>query len=180
MGRFRPEKDHRTLISSIPLVLEEHPRAVFLLAGSGRLLAEEREFAAGLGISGESLFFLGESGEVDELLAACDVLALPSLWEGFSYVILEAMRAAKPVVATRAGGTPEAVSDGETGLLVSPRDPRGLAGAICRLLSHPEEAASMGTRGKEKLGGFTLESMALDTLGLYNDLLQHDGHETRR
>ncbi len=170
VGRFMPQKDHHTLIASVPLVLEEFPRAVFLLAGSGRLLQREKEHAARLGIPGESLVFLGESGEVDNLLAACDIFVLPSLWEGFPYVILEAMRAAKPVIATDAGGGPEAISDEENGILIRPCDAPGLARAVMRLLGDPEEAETMGRLGRERLHGFSLEGMARRTLEIYSGI----------
>ncbi|MBN2025471.1 MAG: glycosyltransferase family 4 protein [Actinobacteria bacterium] len=170
-GRFMPQKDHYTLIASIPQVLEESPRTVFLLAGSGRLLQREKEHAVNLGIPGESLVFLGESGEVDNLLAICDIFVLPSLWEGFPYVILEAMRAAKPVVVTDSGGTPEAVVHGDTGFVIKPGDPGSLAIAVKDLLRNPEEAAAMGRRGRERLKDFSLESMARKTLEVYDRVL---------
>lgn len=170
-GRFRPEKDHHTLIEAVPLVLEKHPDAVFLLAGSGKLLEREKEHAAGLGEVAGSIHFLGESSEVDMLMQACDLMVLPSLWEGFPYVVLEAMRAAKPVVATDSGGTSEAVEHGKTGLLIKPGDPRTLAAAICRLLADPREAAAMGRRGRDRLEDFSLESMARQTLGLYTEAI---------
>jgi len=170
-GRFMPQKDHHTLIEAVPLVLKNRPLASFILAGSGRLLSREKEHAASLGIPGESLAFLGESHEIDNLLAACDVFVLPSLWEGFSYVILEAMRAAKPVVATDRGGTPEAVVNGDNGLIIKPGDPRSLATAINKLLQDPHEAAAMGRRGRERLHDFSLESMAVKTLEVYEHAL---------
>lgn len=170
-GRFMPQKDHHTLIEAIPLMLEESPRTVFLLAGSGRLLQREKEHALHLGIPEESLVFLGESGEVDSLLAMCDIFVLPSLWEGFPYVILEAMRAAKPVVVTDRGGTPEAVVNGDNGLIIKPGDPRSLAIAVNKLLQDPHEAAAMGRRGRERLHDFSLESMAVKTLEVYEHAL---------
>ena len=113
----------------------------------GKLLEQEKEHAAGLGTASGSIHFLGESSEVDMLMQACDLMVLPSLWEGFPYVVLEAMRAAKPVVATDSGGTSEAVEHGKTGLLIEPGDSWALAGAICRLLEDPAGGRDHGPAG---------------------------------
>jgi len=169
-GRFMPQKDHHTLIQALPLVLKEHPEAVFLLAGSGRLLEKEKAHAAKLGIPREALVFLGENTEMDELMAACDFLVLSSLWEGFPYVVLEAMREGKAVVSTRVGGVPEAVNDGENGLLVEAGSPAAIARAVNRLLDSPEETDAMGQSGLEKVKEFSLESMARKTLEIYEGL----------
>jgi glycosyltransferase involved in cell wall biosynthesis len=173
-GRFMPQKDHYTLIEALPPVLKEHPDTTFLLAGSGRLLDRERSHAAGLGIPPESLVFLGESTEMEELLAACDFMVLTSLWEGFPYVVLEAMREGKAVVSTRVGGVPEAVTDGENGLLVEAKSPGAFAKAVNHLLNHPEEMAGMGQQGLEKVKDFSLESMAHKTLELYEELSRQE------
>jgi glycosyltransferase involved in cell wall biosynthesis len=169
-GRFMPQKDHHTLIEAVPLVLKEHPDATFLLAGSGRLLDKEKAHAARLGIPEEALVFLGESIEMDDLLAACDFMVLTSLWEGFPYVVLEAMREGKAVVSTRVGGVPEAVSDGKNGLLVETGSPGAFANAVNRLLDHPEETAAMGRQGLERVKDFSLESMVHKTQEIYEEL----------
>ena len=169
-GRFMPQKDHHTLIESLPPVLKEHPATTFLLAGSGRLLDKEKAHAADLGIPREALLFLGESTEMDELMAACDFLVLSSLWEGFPYVVLEAMREGKAVVSTRVGGVPEAIEDGVNGLLVEAGSPSALARAVNHLFDHPEETAAMGRRGLERVKDFSLEAMARKTLEIYESL----------
>jgi len=172
VGRFMYQKDHHTLIEAVPAVLCAHPRATFLLAGGGELMEREKRHAEDLGIPDEALVFLGESEEVDELMAACDFLVLPSLWEGLPYVALEAMRAGKAVIATGTGGTPEAVLHGENGLIIEPRDAGALAAAVIHLLDRPEEAAAMGRRGRELVKRFDLRETTARTLASYGKLLE--------
>jgi len=171
IGRFMPEKDHHTLIESIPLVLENHPRAAFLLAGAGRLLEREKAHAARLGIPEDHLKFLGEIEDLDALYAASDIFVLPSLWEGFPYTVLDAMRAGVAVVATEVGGIPEAITSGKEGFLVEPENPVALADAVNHLLEHPQERAEMGYRGRRKVENFSLEKMCSDMLQVYELLL---------
>jgi glycosyltransferase involved in cell wall biosynthesis len=106
------------------------------------------------------------------LLTEMNVSVLPSLSEGLSNVLLESMAAGVPVVATRVGGTPEAVEHGETGLLVPPSDPQGLAEAIARLLQEPELAARIGAAGRQSVRDrFSMDKMVHATEQLYLDLL---------
>jgi glycosyltransferase involved in cell wall biosynthesis len=108
---------------------------------------------------------------VPELLAAFDVAALSSDFEGSPLSLLEYMQAAKPVVATRVGGVPDIVEDGVTGLLVEPRDPAALAAAISGLLRDPARAAQIGEAGRERqLRDFTLAAMAARVGDLYEEL----------
>ena len=122
------------------------PEAVVAITGTGPLDSHLREVAVALGVA-ERVTFLGRVPLVAPVLAAADIVVLPSLSEGLPTVALEAMALARPVVATRVGGTPEAVEDGVTGLLVEPRDPAALAGAIRRLAADPEFARALGEAG---------------------------------
>jgi glycosyltransferase involved in cell wall biosynthesis len=122
--------------------------------------------------------FLGTRSDVPELLALTDVAVLPSLEEGFPNAILEAMAAAKPVVATQVGGIPEAVVHGETGLLVPPRDPSALAGAIGRLLDDPGLRTAMGLAGKQRIAErFTFARMVTEMEALYEERLNAAGYK---
>ncbi|MDY6796180.1 MAG: glycosyltransferase family 4 protein [Actinomycetota bacterium] len=178
VGRFNYQKAHYLLIKAIPEILESHPDVTFLLAGDGELLEGEKTRAAESGIPSTALRFLGHSNEVDTLMTACDFLVLPSLWEGFPYVILEAMRVGKPVVATDVGGVSEAVAHKENGLLVAPRDSEALAQAIVYLLDHPEEAVIMGRKGKESVSAFAIGPIAARTLELYQGLTAKSSDKT--
>lgn len=127
--------------------------------------------AADLGLAAR-VRFLGIRSDLPDLIRAADALVLPSFAEGFPLVALEAMAEARAVIATSVGGTPEAVLDGETGLLVSPGDPDGLAGALDRLSADPDLRASMGDAGYARVARlFTTERMVSRTLVFYEDVL---------
>jgi glycosyltransferase involved in cell wall biosynthesis len=116
--------------------------------------------------------FTGFRGEIPALLAELDVLVLPSLWEGFGLVLLEAMAAGRPVVASRVGPIPEVVLHGETGLLVEPGEPEPLAAALIELLEHPTLAARLGAAGRRRVREhFTLDRMVAETEALYEEVL---------
>ncbi len=95
--------------------------------------------------------FIGARTDVWPVYGALDVLAVPSRWEGFGIVLLEAMACGIPVVATRVGGIPEVVVDGETGKLVPPGDPAALAKEILALVADPARAAELGRKGQERV-----------------------------
>ncbi len=150
VANFIHYKGHRDFLLAWAEVVMEFPRAAALLVGEGPLRAECEAQAVALRL-GDSVRFLGSRDDVPTLLALMDLVVHPSLEEGFSNAILEAMAAGKPVVAANVGGNREAVVDGETGLLVPPRDSAALAGAILRLLRHPEEAARWGEAGRRRV-----------------------------
>lgn len=128
-GRLSPEKGHAVLLDAWPAVVAACPRAGLLLFGAGPLEQELRRQVSRLGIE-SSVRLLGHRRDFLSWLAALDVMALPSFSEGLPNVVLEAFARAVPVVASRVGGVPELVLDGETGLLVGPGD----AGALARRL----------------------------------------------
>jgi len=105
------------------------------------------------------------------VVAELDVLALPSWTEGLPLVVLEAMASARAVVATPVGGTPELVQDGETGLLVPPRDPEALAAALRRLLADADLRRRLGEAGERRVRAeFTLDAMCSRVLAIYDEL----------
>src|SRR5207253_4803792 len=99
----------------------------------------------------ERVHVLGPRKDVPALMHAMDVFAMPSIWEGFGLVLLEAMAAGRPIVASRVATIPEVVLDGETGLLVPAGDPLALADALAHLAQQPALAARMGEAGRERL-----------------------------
>jgi glycosyltransferase involved in cell wall biosynthesis len=125
-----------------------------------------------LGIA-DRVLFTGLRTDVPSLLACAAVSVMPSLNEALSNVLLESMAAGVPVVATHVGGTPEAIEDGVTGLLVPPGDSHALATAITRLLEHPDLAARLGCAARESVQRrFSLEAMVRATENLYHGLLE--------
>jgi glycosyltransferase involved in cell wall biosynthesis len=147
------------------------PGALFVVAGDGRQKDSLQAQVRTLGLE-DRVLLLGHRDDVPDLLAACDVFVLPSLFEGLPISVLEAMAAGKPVVATRIGGTDEAVEDGVTGLLVPPRDSDALAGAIRAVLADKSLAKRLGETGQFRVKQeFGSETMVSRTSRLYEELL---------
>jgi L-malate glycosyltransferase len=164
-------KDHDTLLRAARLVLDRMPAARFVVLGEGelrpRLEALHRELRLG-----EACVLAGFRADVDRLLPAFDVFCLSSRMEGLGTSLLDAMAFARPVVATRAGGIPEAVEDGVTGRVVPPRDPPALAAALLEVLGDRTRARAMGQAGRRRYEErFTAERMVEDTLAVYEELV---------
>src|SRR5262249_5467856 len=133
-----------------------------------------------LGLKGR-VVFTGFRSDVSDLLSDVTVSVLPSLSEGLSNAVLESMASAIPVVATRVGGTPEAVEEAVTGLPVPPRDSAALAGAIRRILEDPELAARLGHAGRRRVAEhFSLEHMVRETERFYSTRLAQTRAERAR
>jgi len=167
-------KGHRFLLEAWSRVLADHPRAVLLLAGTGELEKQLRQQAAGLPAPG-SVRFLGFQADVPGLLAALDLFVLSSHLEGLCTSLMDAMAAGLPVVATAAGGIPEVVEDGSTGVLVPPRDPAALAGAILDLLADPGRRERLGGAGRESVRRFDRTRTVEGTLAVYSEVLAGKG-----
>ena len=149
----------------------EFPEARLLIAGDGPLRAQLESEATQAGLTG-SVRFLGWRDDVPQLLAACDLFLMPSLWEGFGLVLLEAMAQGLPVVASCVSAIPEIVLAGETGLLAPPRDVPAFREALLTLLRDPPLARHMGLMGMERLETHFSEQRMLDeTVALYHELL---------
>jgi glycosyltransferase involved in cell wall biosynthesis len=144
VGRLSPEKDHRTLLIALDILRKSGSPAHLVIVGGGGL----KSLAGGLGLD-ERVHFLGFRSDVAELLPLFDLFVLSSTEEGISLTLIEAMAAGLPIVATRVGGNPEVVVDGETGVLVEPGQPGALAEAVGSLLSDAESRMRMGGRGRE-------------------------------
>ena len=141
------------------------------IAGDGPERGALERLAGDLGVS-PHVRFLGARNDAADLLAACDVFVLPSRLEGLGVAALEAMAAARPVVASRVGGLAEAVVEGRTGLLVAPDDPPALAAALERVLEDAELRAALGAAGPGRLAeGFLAEQMVESYESLYREVL---------
>jgi glycosyltransferase involved in cell wall biosynthesis len=169
-ARLNPQKGHRVLLEAI----SEVPDALFLFAGEGSERAALETEAERLGVS-DRVRFLGRREDVPELLAVCDVFALPSLYEGSSLAVLEAMAAGIPIVSTAIGGTEELIEDGRSGLLVPPGDAKALAAALHRALGDPELRHALAARARERIdAGLTREQTASRVTAVYHELLGLD------
>lgn len=152
----------------------------FLIVGDGALRVELEKYAAQLGLT-KHVVFLGFRLDVPKLLSEISVSVLPTLSEGLSNSLLEAMAASVPVVATSVGGNPEVVQGGVTGLLVPPRDAEALARAIGQFLEQPSLGRRFGLAGRERVSKrFALEQMTRATERLYEDLTARSNGNRRR
>jgi len=173
IGRLEPWKGHETLIRAMPLVLMRHPQARLRIAGhdpwgySGSL----RRLIESLGLE-EKVELLGFVEDIPSFLRGINVFAFASRSEGFGQVVIEAMAAGKPVVASRIAPLTEIVVDGETGFLVPPDDPEAFAEAISQVLADREKAYKMGNQGQRRVREvFSVEIMARKTIDIYTNLL---------
>jgi L-malate glycosyltransferase len=164
-------KDHATLVRAAAIVLKAHPDCRFLLCGAGPLRTSLDTLARSLGVR-ERIIFAGFRSDLDALIPCFDVFCLSSHLEGLGTSVLDAMCFSRPVVATRAGGIPDAVIDGETGRLVAPRDHEGLARALVETLASPQVLARYGAAGRERFAKeFTSAAMTEATVASYGGAL---------
>jgi glycosyltransferase involved in cell wall biosynthesis len=181
-SRLNPLKGIEYFLEAAASVGARFPEARFLVVGDGHVLQDgvvvdspyKRELeahAVRLGLEGR-VVFAGFRLDVPDLLSEVAISVLPSLSEGLSNSVLESMGAGVPVVATAIGGTPEAVQDGVSGLLVPPRDARALAHAICTVLEDPELARRLGRAAQQRVSDhFSNEQMVRRTERFYLGLL---------
>jgi glycosyltransferase involved in cell wall biosynthesis len=173
VANFVPEKGHRWLVAAMPAVRERFPDVTFALVGAGRELAAIRAHVDAAGL-GQTTLFLGAREDALDILAAADVVVLPSLSEGLPLVCLEALALGKPLVATRVGGVPEILEHGETALMVPPGAPEALAEGIVTVLADPGRARALGERGHRVVTGrFSAEQMVRDITDTYLRLATH-------
>ena len=170
IGRLIPDKGHRIFFDAMETVKKRHPDCVGLVVGDGPLRKELEEDAAERGL-GSTIHFTGQRRDVEEILAAVDIVANASTREGHPLVVLEAMAAGRPIVATSVGGTPECVTDDVTGFLVPPARPGPLADRISYLLDHHEKRLSFAENGRTCVAQkFSLSAMIEKTERSYLDL----------
>ncbi|RPJ78609.1 MAG: glycosyltransferase family 1 protein, partial [Acidobacteria bacterium] len=166
-----PHKGQRYLVDAAATVVREMPRARFLVLGEGELRHELGEQIERLRLS-QHVLLGGFRADVLGLLKSFDLFVMSSVTEGLGTSLLDAMAAGRPVVATRAGGIPEVVDEGVTGLLVPPRDAGALADAILSLLRDDNLRRRMGDAGLARVRErFTVRRMVAETVAVYERLL---------
>ena len=175
VGHFADHKGHRYLVEAVPAILRRFPDIKVVLVGEGELRSEVEAQVNRLGIV-KSVIFTGFRTDISSILASFDLFVLPSHLEGLCTSVMDAMAVGLPVVATRTGGVPEVVEDGETGLLVPPRDPDALADGVLRMLNDPGLRYRMGQAGRRRvLDHFSADAMVEGTENIYYEILKKKG-----
>ena len=175
VGRLTSIKGHQHLIDAVPEILRRCPAAHVALVGDGELRQALTERARRLDVNSR-VIFTGYREDIPALIAGMDVFVLPSLNEGMGRVLVMAMALGKPIVASRVGGVPELLGQGEAGLLVPPADPRALADAICTLLADPVRAKTLGEVGRPRAPAYSADAMVQALARLYREVLS-DGQK---
>lgn len=172
IARLSDVKGHAYLIEAMNEMVHGMPGVKCLIVGEGPLEQELKAQVAHLRLEA-SVKFLKTSGQASEILPMFDVFVMPSLQEGFGLSVMEAQACGVPVVASRVGGLMEAVKDGETGMLVPPRDHLALADALIKVLADKNLASRLGLAGREWIvKNFAMDEMVQRTLGVYADVLK--------
>lgn len=171
IGRLVAVKDHSTLLRALAIAAREGRMVHTLIAGDGALHSDLASEARALGLS-ESVHFLEDRDDVEDVLAAMDVFVLSSTSEGLSNTILEAMAAGLPVVATKVGGNAELVVDTVTGFLVSAQDPSTLWAPLARLIESPALRRSLGAAGRHRvMAEFSFDATVNAYRALYENVV---------
>lgn len=175
VGRLAEVKNQGSLLRAVRHVLQQHPelekRLRVIIVGDGPLMASIRQVVIDLGLE-RHVWLAGDRHDIPRLLQSMDVFVLPSLGEGISNTVLEAMDSGLPVIATRVGGNPELVQDGFNGRLVPVGDDAALAGAIFELINDAEQRVTMGASGAELVRGrFDWRRTVDEYLCVYDELM---------
>jgi glycosyltransferase involved in cell wall biosynthesis len=176
IGRFVPVKGFDTALAAMPDVLETLPETRLVLIGDGPEQTALERSARQMGFR-DKLTIVDASEPIASYISAADVLVTPSRNEGMGRVIVEAMSLGLPAVATRVGGIPNVIEDGQSGSLVDPENPQALARALIDLLQDPRKRAAFGACGKKRAELFSLPRMESLLLQLYRDVLTEKGIE---
>jgi glycosyltransferase involved in cell wall biosynthesis len=167
IGRMIPTKGQGTLLEAVRLLLDRAIDVHVLLAGEGQWRSRYEALARDLGLQGRAIF-LGDRADIPVLIGAADVLALPSLHEGFGLALIEALACGVPVVASRTGPMPELVRDGETGLLIDAGSATELAASLAVILLDDDRRRRMGAVGREDaVARFSLPRMVRQLEAVY-------------
>ena len=175
VGRLDPVKDQLTLVQSFIHLVKTDPelshKVRLVIVGSGILMPSLQILTQDADIE-HLVWFAGERHDVADIMQTLDLFVLPSINEGISNTILEAMASALPVIATKVGGNPELVIDGQTGYLVLKQDPIAMAAAFKRYLLQPELLKLHGQAGRSRvISIFSLNRMMADYMAIYDKLL---------
>jgi len=171
VGRLNVQKGIKYMLDGFRLITDKQDKVHLLIAGTGDLENAIRDFASKFSLENK-IHLLGFRKDIPNLMRTFDVFLLPSLWEGFGIVLIEAMAAGKACVATNTSSIPEIVADGKSGMLVPPESADSIAGALMELISDPLKREEYGTEGQKIVQGkFTIERMINDYEKLFQELI---------
>jgi len=172
IGRLVWQKGFEYLLLAFPEIISAYPQSRILIVGDGPLREKLESLCERLNLK-DKIVFTGFMNNIKEILSAIDLLAVPSLLEGFPMITLEAMAMAKPIIATNIDGINEQITNGENGILVPPKDPKAIANAVIKLIDNKETAKNMGLAARRKVEqNFSVEKMVLETEKVYLSLLK--------
>ncbi len=170
VGTLKPVKGHRYLLEALPK-LSQYSNIYLIIVGDGELRDALRAQTIALSQSAR-VRFLGSRQDIADLLAAADLFVLPSLWEGLSMALLEAMVTGLPIVASAVSGTVQALEAGVSGELVPPRDAGALARALDKVLGDPAYARALGDAARQRVvTGFSAQRQAAEHITMYQRVL---------
>lgn len=167
VGRLSEQKGMEYYIKAVPMVVDKHPEARFLIIGEGPDEHKLKKLAESLGVD-KYVYFTGYRSDVQNLMSQLDLVVLSSLWEGLPLTAIEAISVGKAMVATAVGGTVEVIQDGVTGRLVEPKNPSQLAEKILWMIEHPELVRQMHQNAKQRfLTDFSFSALAQGYIDCY-------------
>jgi glycosyltransferase involved in cell wall biosynthesis len=168
---LREKKGIQYFLSALPEILSEHPKTYYLIVGDGEYRQNLEQIVKDKSLQ-KNVLFAGHKTNVPEYLAACDLFVLPTLIDAFPTVLLEAMAAKKPIIASNVGGVPEIIEDEFSGLLVSPTDSDQLKKSCNLLLSNPQKADYLAENGhKIALEKFSINKQVEQLVKIYLEII---------
>ncbi len=171
VGWLWPIKGPMYLLKAMAIVWHSKPECELVFVGKGELEEDLKKAASEMGVSAK-VKFLGWHREIENIMPVFDLFALASLNEGMGRVLVEAMAAGKPIVASNVGGVPDLVTPGKTGHLVPPADEKALAKAILSIVNKPQQARQMGAAGRHACQDYSVAAMLKKLNDMYEDTLQ--------
>lgn len=168
--RLEPQKGINYLLLAMKIILTKFPTVQLEIVGDGSLLQELKELTGKLGIS-NSVKFFGKFADVIPFYSRMNIFILPSLYEGFGIVLLEAMSAGIPVIATNVDGIREVVINGVSGILIRREDPEAIADAVFKIIENPQMADTLVEAGLERSKSFDIKEHVMKLDNFYSNLL---------
>jgi glycosyltransferase involved in cell wall biosynthesis len=172
VGRLNVQKGIKYLLDGFKLIAEISRNVHLVIAGTGELEGMIKEFVSKFNLENR-IHLLGFRKDIQDLMKTFDIFLLPSLWEGFGIVLIEAMAAGNPIVATNTSSIPEIVEDGRNGILVPPENAEAICDVLVKLISEPELRIKFGKEGQKIVREkFTIERMINDYENIFDEITE--------